>query len=147
MGLKEKLTTDMKAAMKAREAERLATVRLLLSDWKKQLIDSKTELTEEDELQFLATQAKRRRESITAFEEGGRTEMAEQERTELAVIESYLPKQLTPDDVRAIIKDVVAATGAESMKDMGKVMGKLMPQLKGRFPGKDVQPLVKEALG
>lgn len=147
MGLKEKLTADMKAAMKAREAARLATIRLLLSDWKKQLIDSKTELSEQDELQFLATQAKRRRESIQAFEEGGRDEMAEQERVELAVIEDYLPKQLTADEVRELIAKAVADTGAESMKDMGKVMGKLMPQLKGRFPGKDVQPLVKEALG
>jgi hypothetical protein len=94
----------------------------------------------------LATQAKRRRESITLYQEGGREDLAAQESAELVVIEGYLPEQLTEDDVRAMVVEIMAATGAESMRDMGKVMGQLMPKLKGRFDGKLAKGVVQSAL-
>ena len=103
-------------------------------------------MTSEEELQLLATQAKRRRESIALYTQGGREDLVAQEQAELAVIEGYLPAQLTEDDVRALVAEIVAATGAESMRDMGKVMGQLMPKLKGRFDGKLAKGLVQSAL-
>jgi uncharacterized protein YqeY len=142
MALLEQLTNDMKEAMKAREADRLATIRLLIADLKTERINKMRDLTPDDEIDFLSRQAKRRRESIESFEGAGRTEMADKEKVELAVIETYLPKQLTVDEAREIAAAVIAEVGAASKKDINKVMGPLMARLKGRFPGKDVKPMV-----
>lgn len=144
--LAETLKTDMKAAMKARDQARLTTIRMLISALKNEEIALRRPLTPDEEVALLASQAKRRRESITAFEDAGRTEMAAQEREELAVLEGYLPAQLTADEVRDLARSVVEELGATEPSDMGKVMGKLMPQLKGRFPGADVRPIVQGIL-
>jgi len=146
MSLITTLTGDMKAAMKARETARLSTIRLLLSGLKNEEIKKRQELTESEEIDFLAREAKRRRESIEAFGQAGRDDLVAGERDELAVIEAYLPQPLSEGEVREMIRDTIAATGAASKRDMGKVMGSLMPSLRGRFDGKAVKALVLEAL-
>lgn len=146
MTLLQGLTEDMKTAMRAREATRLETIRLLISAVKNQGIEARRDLTPEEEIDLLSTQAKRRRESIEAFSAGGREEMADRERAELVVIESYLPAQLTEAEVSTIIAEVIAAVGATSKKDKGRVMGQLMPKLKGKFPGPAINALVEAAL-
>lgn len=146
MALLEVLTNDMKEAMKAKAAERLNTIRLLISDLKTERINKMRDLTPEDELDFLSRQAKRRRESIESFEANGRVELAEVERGELAVIETYLPKQLTVDEAREVVRATISELGVTSKKEVSKLMGPLMAKLKGRFPGKDVKPLVEALL-
>ena len=146
MALIDTLNGDVKAAMKGGDKIRLNTVRMLIAALKNERISAGADLSADQELQLLATQAKRRRESITLYQEGGREYLAEQESAELTVIEGYLPEQLTEDDVRAMVVDIMAATGAESMRDMGKVMGQLMPKLKGRFDGKLAKGVVQSAL-
>lgn len=145
MALLDTLKTDMKTAMKAREKERLGVIRMLISDLKNMLID-KAELSEADELSFLSTQAKKRRQSIEEYEKANRADLADIERAELAIIQTYLPAPLSEDEVREIIAAAIEATGAASPSDMGKVMGKVMPQVKGRFDGAAVRPLVQAAL-
>lgn len=146
MALIDTLNDDVKAAMKGGDKARLGTVRLLIAAVKNERIARERELSAEEELQLLATQAKRRRESIELYNQGGREDLAAQEAAELAVVEGYLPEPLTEDDVRSMVAEIVAATGAESMRDMGKVMGQLMPKLKGRFDGKVAKGLVQSAL-
>ena len=146
MALIDTLSGDLKVAMKSRDKTRLTTIRMLLAALKNERISRGEDLTSAEELQLLATQAKRRRESITLYTQGGREDLVAQEQAELAVIDGYLPAQLTEEEVRGQVAEIVAATGAESMRDMGKVMGQLMPKLKGRFDGKLAKGLVQSAL-
>lgn len=146
MSLQERLKTDMKEAMKARDRARLGTIRLLLSEVKNAAIQEGRDLKEDEEIALLASQAKRRRESIASYEDGGRDDLAEQEKAELAVIEDYLPQPLSADEVRDLVREVIVETGASGKGDMGKVMGKIMPRVRGRFPGADVKPIVLEEL-
>lgn len=146
MSLAETLATEMKAAMKARARDRLDAIRLLRAEVQKAELKKGGDLAEAEELDLLSRMAKQRRESIDAFRAGGRDELADKEAFELALIEGYLPSQLTADEVRAMAEAVVAEVGASKKSEMGKVMGKLMPQLKGRFPGKDVGPIVQSLL-
>ena len=145
MSLLETLTTDMKTAMKARDATRLTTVRLLISELKKRELDTGG-LDEKVELEILSRAAKQRRESIAAYEKAGRDELAAKEKSELSVIETYLPAQLTRAEVEAMAREVISATCVAGKHEMGKVMGQLMPRLKGRFPGKEVGPIVSALL-
>lgn len=161
MTLYETLSADVKEAMKARDSKRRDALRLVFSDLKTMLIDIKVEdleegadanvakaqtLGDEGEIKFLSTQAKRRRDSIQSYEEAGRDELAEQEKYELALIESYLPKQLTEDEARDVVREVIAEVGATSKKQFGQVMGKAMAKLKGRFPGGQVKGIVQGLL-
>ena len=132
----------MKAAMKAREKARLSTIRMLSAALKNEEIAKKRPLDEHEELAFLARQAKQRRESIAAFDEGGRAELAEKERAELVVVQAYLPAQLSEGEVRDIVSQAIANLGATSKRDMGKVMGAVMPKTKGRYDGKAVKDIV-----
>lgn len=145
MSLLTKLTEDMKTAMRARESERLTTVRGLLAEVKRIELDSKKSMSEEEEIQFLTTQAKRRREAMDAFAET-RPELAEKEGAELAIIEEYLPKQLSRDEAAEIVKTIIEKVGASSKKDLGRVMGQAMKELKGRFPGGEVKALAESLL-
>lgn len=147
MSLLDTLTGDMKAALKARESGRLQTIRMLMSGLKNERIKKGENLVEAEEIDFLAREAKRRRESIDAYVDADREDLAQIERDELVVIETYLPQPLTEDEVKALIADAVAKTGAESKKDMGRVMGMVMPALRGRFDGKAAKDLVMAALG
>lgn len=151
MSLKDRISEDIKAAMKAKDAIRLETVRSI----KKVILEKETSvrpqgqdaLTESQELEVLAQVAKQRRDSIEQYRKAGRDDLADKEAQELAIIEEYLPKQLSDEEVSAVIDETIASAGATSMKDMGKVMGPVMQKLKGRADGQKVQAMVKEKLG
>lgn len=150
MSLKDQIGEDIKTAMKARDKIRLETVRsikkLILEKEVSVRPSGQTELTETQELEILTQLAKQRREAIAQYEQAGRTDLAETEAQELAIIEEYLPQQLSEAEITEVIQQIIAETGAASVKDMGKVMGPAMQQLKGRADGKQVQELVKQAL-
>ena len=149
--LKERISEDIKTAMKARDKIRLETIRSI----KKVILEKETEvrpkgqdqLTPEQELELLAQQAKQRRDSIEQYCKGGRDDLADKEAQELAIIETYLPAQLSPEEIEAIIDKIIESVGVSSPKDMGKVMGPAMKELKGKADGKQVQEIVKAKLG
>lgn len=141
------MQSDMKDAMRARDAERRDTLRMLISVLKNKKIELQRDLTEEDILSALSTEAKKRRESAQAYHDGDRPELAAKEEAELVIIEEYLPKQLTDDEALEIVKQAIADTGASTKRDMGKVMGKVMPEFKGRYDGSKVKDLVLANLG
>ena len=151
MSLKERLTDNIKTAMKAKDKIRLETIRSL----KKAVLEKEVSvrpsgqetLTEEQELDILAQQAKQRRDSIAQYRSAGRDDLADKEAQELSIIEEYLPRQLSPEELSTILDETIAKVGATSPKDMGKVMGMVMKQLKGKADGKQVQEMVKEKLG
>ena len=148
MSLKEQLTEDMKQAMKAKEAgkQRLSVIRMVRAAIKNVEIDSKNELTEEGVLDIVAKEVKMRRDSMDEFKKANRQDLVEQLEQEIAILLPYLPQQLTEEEVRALVSEAVAATGATTSKEMGKVMAVLMPKVKGRADGKLVNTIVREAL-
>lgn len=151
MSLKEQIGEDIKTAMKAKDTLRLQTVRGI----KKAILDKEVELrpqgqdslTPEQEIELLSQQAKQRRDSIEQFTNAGRDDLAAKESQELAIIETYLPEQVSDAEVAKIIDELIASSGATTMKDLGKVMGPAMKQLKGKADGKKIQELVKSRLG
>ncbi len=147
MSLFERLTEDMKTAMKAGEKERLSTIRLLRGYIKNQAIDKRRDLTEEEELAVLSSAAKKRRESIQAYKDAGRHDLADKESRELEVIQQYLPQPLSHEELDKIVDAVIAQTGAQTIKDMGKVMSAVMQEVKGRADGKEINALVRAKLG
>ncbi|HEY9831881.1 MAG TPA: GatB/YqeY domain-containing protein [Stenomitos sp.] len=150
MSLKDRISEEIKVAMKAKDKVRLETVRSI----KKVILEKEStlraqgqeSLTESQELEVLTQLAKQRRDSIEQYRKAGREDLAEQESQELAILEEYLPKQLSDQEVAEIIDEVIAAVGATSAKDMGKVMGSVMQQLKGRADGQKIQAMVKAKL-
>ncbi len=146
MGLKERLKADMKEAMKAKDKVKLSTIRMINSLIKNAEIEKRGELTDEEIIQLLMKYAKQRKESIEMYEKGGRQDLVEKEKAELAVVESYLPKQMSEDEIREIVKQTIEEVGASSIKDMGKVMKAVMPKVKGRADGSVVNRIVKELL-
>ena len=148
MSLKEQLTEDMKTAMKAKAEgkQRLAVIRMVRSAIRQAEIDGKTELDDAGVVSIISKEVKSRRDSIEEFRKGGREDLVEQNEAEIAVLMPYLPKQLSEDEIRELVKAAVAQTGASSPKDMGKVMGALMPKVKGRADGKLVNQLVRAQL-
>ncbi len=146
MALKEQLTTDMKEAMKNHEKERLAVIRMVRGAIRQQEIDGKKELGDEDVIAVISKEVKMRRDSIEEFQKGGREDLVEKTQAEIDVLLPYLPAQLSEDEVRELVKAAVEQTGATTPKDMGKVMGVLMPKVKGRADGKMVNTIVKSFL-
>ena len=150
MSLKEQIGEDIKTAMKAKDKVRLQTVRSI----KKAILEKEVELrpkgqdslTPEQEIELLSQQAKQRRDSIEQFKNAGRDDLADKESQELEVIESYLPAQASDEEIEAIVNELIASSGASTMKDLGKVMGPAMKQLKGKADGKKIQALVKSKL-
>lgn len=140
------LKEDIKTAMRARETEKLTTLRMLHSSIKNQGIELQRELTDEDVTKVLAKEVKKRRQSAEAFDEGDRPEMAAKERREIEWIQKYLPEPLTDEDVAKIVEEVIADTGAESRRDMGKVMGAVVPKIKGRYDASKVKDIVLDKL-
>jgi uncharacterized protein len=149
--LKERLRTDLTAAMKARDQLRASTLRMVLTSITNAEVAGKVarELSDEQVVDVLAAEGKRRREAATAFDEAGRGEMADKERAEAAVIAEYLPAQLSAEEITSIVRSAVDSTGAagEGMRAMGKVMGVVQPQVKGRADGAQVAAEVKHQLG
>jgi len=152
MAIQEQVETGWKEAVKARDPKK-DVLSLIRTELKNRAIntrtagDTTTTVSDEVALDVLSKMAKQRRESIAEYEKGGRQDLVDKEGFELSVIEGFLPKGLSDDEVRAIVKEAIAATGATSAKEMGKVMSAIMPKTKGRADGKRVQELVKEALG
>lgn len=152
MSIQEQVDQDWKEAMKARAPEKdpLSQIR---TELKNKAIETRsagdhgTTLDDEKALDVLTKMAKQRRESIAEYEKGGRQDLVEREALELKTIERYLPQALSDDEIKAIVAEAVAATGATSAKEMGKVMSAVMPKTKGRADGKKVQEFVKAALG
>ncbi|WP_345454431.1 GatB/YqeY domain-containing protein [Nocardioides marinquilinus] len=149
--LKEQLRTDLTTAMKARDSLRSSTLRMVLTAVTTAEVAGTTarELSDQEVLEVLTREAKKRREAATAFEDGGRTESAEKERAEAEVIADYLPAQLGSDEIAAIVSGAIEQTGAadEGMRAMGKVMGVVQPQVKGRADGGAVAAEVRRQLG
>jgi uncharacterized protein len=151
MGLRDRLTESMKDAMKAKQAKRLSTVRLILAAVKERDIAARTETSREgvsdDEiLQLLTKMIKQREESAATYDSGGRPELAAGEREEIAIIREYMPRQLSGDETRAAVSAVVAETGAASIKDMGKVMAALKERYTGQMDFAKAGATVKELL-
>ncbi len=144
--LKSRISDDMKSAMKAGEKERLGTIRLILSAIKQQEVDSRKDLQDEDILAILDKMSKQRRESIDQYEKAGRDDLAGKEKAELEILQTYLPSQLDDEAITALIDEAIKATGAEAMKDMGKVMGILKPKMQGRADMAAVSAQVKSRL-
>ena len=141
-----KLMNDLKVAMKAHDAAAVNAIRGVIAKAKDLTVNAGKEMTDEAVLQVLAKGVKQREESIAQFEAAGRAELAENEKKELTLLKAYLPEQLSDDAVAAIVKEAIAATGATSKKDMGKVMKEVMAHVKGQADGKLVSRLVGAAL-
>lgn len=148
MTLKEQLTEDMKQAMKAKEAGklRLSVIRMVRAAVKNVEIDGKKELGEEEVQAIIAKEVKMRKDSMEEFKKGNREDLVKQLEREIEVLLPYLPQQLTEEEIRALVAQAIAESGASSAKEMGKVMAILMPKVKGRADGKTVNTLVRAAL-
>ena len=144
--LRTQLQDEMKAAMKSGDKPRLGIIRLILAAIKQREVDERIELDDAQVLAVLDKMVKQRRDSVEQFEKAGRTELADQEKFEIGVIQEYLPAQLGEDEISTLITEAIAATGAQSMKDMGKVMGILKPKLQGRADMGAVSGLIKQNL-
>jgi uncharacterized protein len=146
MSYLSKLQDDLKTAMKSREEVKIRTIRSLISKLKEKRIELIHELEEAEELQVLRKAAKEREDSADTYKNAGRDDLLAIENAELEVIRSYLPAEMSDEQIASVIKTVIAETGAASMKDMGKVMGAAMKKLGGQADGKKVQALVKSLL-
>jgi len=146
MTLKARITEDMKSAMRAKEATRLSTIRLLLAAMKQREVDERIELTDADVVSIIDRMIKQRRESIAAFEAGGRPELAAAEQAEITLLQGYMPQQLPEAEIDGLIATAIAGSGASGMAAMGKVMAALKPQLVGRADMAQVSAKVKARL-
>jgi len=147
MSLKDRILQDVKDAMRAKDKPRLATLRLITAAIKQQEVDERIELDNSQVLALLDKMCKQRRESISQFEKAARDDLIAQEASELELIQTYLPEQLSEDEIAALIDEAMTTTGAASIKDMGKVMGQLKPRLQGRADMGAVSAMIKAKLG
>ena len=146
MDLKQKLLSDLKGAMKAKDALKVSTLRLISSEIKNKEIDLRNELGDDAIIALLTTQIKKRKEAAAFFEKGGREELKQKEEQEMAILQEYLPEAAGEDEVKARIEQVIVEVGAEGPKDMGKVMKVVIPEFKGKADGGLIQRLVGELL-
>ncbi len=146
MGLKEQITEDMKAAMRAKEAGKLGTIRLIIAEIKRKEVDERIEVSDEQVLVIIEKMIKQRKDSITQFEAGNRADLADIEKAELAILATYMPAGLSEAEIGAAVADAVAASGAAGPQDMGKVMALIKPKMpKGTDMGL-VSAMIKKAL-
>jgi uncharacterized protein len=146
MSLKDQITDDMKAAMRAKESGKLSTIRLIIAEIKRKEVDERIELNDAQVLAVVEKMIKQRKDSISQFEAGGRQDLADIEKAELTVLAAYMPAGLSDDEVAAEVQAAIAASGAAGPQDMGKVMGILKPKLAGRADMTAVSAQVKKAL-
>ncbi|MFL6600519.1 MAG: GatB/YqeY domain-containing protein [Steroidobacteraceae bacterium] len=144
--LKDRITEDMKTAMRAGEKERLATIRLILSAVKQREVDERITLDDSQVLAAIEKMIKQRKEAITQFEAGGRADLVAKETAEIAILQTYLPAQMSDAEVDALIAEAIASTGAASIKDMGKVMGAVKAKAQGRADMGAVSARIKQKL-
>jgi uncharacterized protein YqeY len=147
MALKERITEDMKTAMRAGEKARLSTIRLALAAIKQREVDERISLDDGQVLAVLDKMIKQRREAITQFKSGGRVDLVDKESAEILVLQGYLPAQLSAAEIDTLIAEAIAATGAASIKDMGKVMGAVKQKVQGRADMGAVSARIKQKLG
>ncbi|QDD13066.1 GatB/YqeY domain-containing protein [Candidatus Methylopumilus rimovensis] len=147
MSLKVKITEDMKEAMRAKDVVRLGTIRLLQSAIKQREVDERIELTDQDVMAVIEKMLKQRRDSIEAYESAARQDLADAEKAEVVILQSYLPKALTDEEVGAILDAAIKATNATSIKEMGQVMAIVKPQVVGRADMGKLSVLIKQKLG
>ncbi len=145
--LKQKLNDDLRQALKGGDKRRSSVIRLIMSAVHNSEIAKRASLEDTDILGVIAKEAKQRKESIEAFKQGDRQDLVAQEEAELAILNEYLPEQMSRDEIITAARKVINEVGAQSPHDMGKVMGKLMPQLKGKAEGKVINEVVTELLG
>jgi uncharacterized protein YqeY len=146
MELKERLSKELGESLKAGEKIKVSTIRMILSEIKNAEIAKRGELDDDELLSVLAREAKRRKEAIEEFKKGNRQDLVDKETEELGIIETYLPEQLSRDELQGIVSETIDEVGASSPGDLGKVMGSIMPKLKGRADGKLVNLMVRETL-
>ncbi len=146
MSLKARLTSDMKEAMRARDADRLGVIRLLLAAVKQVEVDRREDLDDAGVLAILEKQVKQRKESVRLYRDAGRDDLADKEEAEIGVIEPYLPAKLGADELAALVDELIASTGAESMRDMGKVMGQLKARAQGQVDMGEASAMIKKRL-
>ncbi len=146
MSLKQQVSDDMKAAMRAKEAARLGAIRLLLAAIKQREVDERIELTDADVVAIIEKMLKQRRDSISQYEAANRHDLADVEKFEVGILQTYMPQQLDEAEINVVIAEVIAATGAAGPQDMGKVMGALKPKLAGRADMGKVSALIKAQL-
>lgn len=146
MSLREKLEEDYKAAMKAKDTLRVSVIRMARSEIRNEEIAKRRSLTEEEIIEVIAREIKRRRESIEQFKQGGRTDLVEKETAEMQILLGYLPEQLTEDEIAGIAQEVIAELKATSKADKGRVMNALMPRVRGRADGRLVSEIVDRLL-
>ena len=153
MSIKQLLDTDMKQAMKARDRPRVTCIRMLKSKLLEREVSLRAkhgtdyEITDEEARAVIATYAKQRRDSIESYAKGGRDDLVADEQAELEIVSTYLPRQLSEEELRPLVQAAVTESGAESIKDIGKVMKVLMPRTKGKADGNQVNRIVRELLG
>lgn len=146
MSLTEQLQADMKTAMRDGDATRRDTLRMAIAAAQNAAKDKRAPLSDDEALDVLTREVKKRRESIEAYQAAGRQDLADKEQAEVDILSPYLPEQLGEDEVRVLVREAIASTGAASPRDMGRVMGELMPKVKGRADGKLVSSLVNQEL-
>ena len=146
MSLKQQITEDMKTAMRAKDVARLGAIRLLLAAMKQREVDERIELSDADVISIIDKMVKQRRDSITQFEAAGRQELADAEKFEIGVLQTYMPQAMSEAEVAAAVDEAIAASGAKSPQEMGKVIGLLKPKLAGRADMGKVSALVKARL-
>ena len=147
MSLVERLNSDMKQAMKNREKDKLSVIRMVKASLQNEGIKlGKQELSEDEEITVLSRELKQRKDSLQEFDKAGRQDLVEKLQSEIAIVEAYLPKQLTEDELNAIVTQAIAETNATSKADMGKVMSAVMPKVKGKADGSLVNKLVLQNL-
>ena len=144
--LSEQIRADMTAAMKAQEKDRLSTLRMLQSAIKNEQINAGHELSDEEALTVIRKAVKQRQDSIEQYSKGNRPELAEKERAEMELLKAYLPPELTDEEIESGVREIVASTGAQSKKDMGKVMKEATARYRGRVDGKKIQEIVSRLL-
>jgi len=146
MSLKEQITDDMKSAMRAKDTQKLGAIRLVMAQIKQKEVDERIELTDAHVIALIEKMIKQRKDSITQYEAGGRSDLADVERAEMAILSAYMPVGLTDEEIAAAVKAAVAETGASGPQDMGKLMAVLKAKLAGRADMTVVSALVKKAL-
>ena len=146
MSLLERLNNDMKQAMKNKEKDKLSVIRMLKASIQNEALKLRQDLTDDEELTVLSRELKQRKDSLQEFENAGRSDLVDKVRTELVYVEAYMPEQLSEEDISNIVKQTIEEVNATSKADMGRVMGALMPKVKGKADGSLVNKLVQQHL-
>jgi uncharacterized protein len=147
MTLEEKITEDMKTAMKSRDEARLSCLRFLKSNLKNKQVEKMGRLTDDEVCSVISSLVRKGTESVKEYRQGGREDLATKEEKEIEILYGYLPKQLSPEEIEGILKDAIQEVSAAGMKDLGKVMKAAMPRMAGKVQGKEVNDILKRLLG